>query len=159
MFFVHFLQVVKIVWAFRVDAFMDDEVFAVLFVYQSIVTMRTAQGTDLGETVFLRREICFTNLALDLPFVTVITVKIRFRSIAERAGTVIWDVAFLTPCNRLDLNVISVFEVRDKQLPIPFMVVKFNLGEFVSFELLVLWRVRIVKSPLPERNISADKVN
>ena len=106
-----------------------------------MVTVRTTKGDHFGETVLLRRESSFTNFAQDLSFITVVAVKIRFRSIAEGAGTVIGDVAFLTPCNRLDLNVIAVFKVRDQQTPVPFVVKIFDLGEFISFELLVLGRV------------------
>ena len=87
------------------------------------------------------RKRCFTNLAQDLPLVSVVAVKIRFRCIAERAGTVVRDVAFLAPCNGFYLYVVAVFEVRDKQTPVPFMVMKFDLGKFIYFELLVLGRV------------------
>ena len=124
-----------------------------------MVTMRATRGGKFGETVFLRRELGFANLTKNLPFISIITVKIRLWSIAERAGTIIRDVAFFTPCNGFDLYVVAVLEVRDKQTPVPFMVIKFDLGEFICFELLVLGRVGIVKSPLLERDISTDKSN
>ena len=94
-----------------------------------------------------------------MSFITVVAVKIRFGSVAERAGTVIGDVTFLTSRNRFDLYVVSVFKVRDKQMPVPFMVMKFDLWKFIGFEFLVLRRVRIIKSPLLERDISTDKLN
>ena len=94
-----------------------------------------------------------------MTFVTVVAVKIRLWSITKRTGTVIGDVAFLTSCNRLDLYIVAVFEVRDEQSPVPFMVMKFDLGKFICFELLIFWRVGIIKSPLFKRDISADKLN
>ena len=141
MFFVNFLQIVKIVRAFRVDTFVYDEVFAILLMHQRMVTVRTTKYSHFGGTVLLRREGSFTNFAQDLSFITVIAVKIWFRSIAERAGAVIGDVAFLTPCNGFDLYVIAVFKVRDQQTPVPFVVKIFDLRELIGFEFLVLGRV------------------
>ena len=39
------------------------------------------------------------------------------------------------------------------------LMMYFLFGKFVCFEFLVLWRVRIVKSPLLQWNIFADKSN
>ena len=69
------------------------------------------------------------------------------------------DVTFLTAGNRLDLNIVAVFKVRNKKLPVPFMLYDLDFREFVHFELLVFWGMGIIKSPLFERDISANKVN
>ena len=138
MFLVNFFRVVKIVRAFGVDTLVYDEVLAVLLMYQRMVTVRATKGGHFGDTVLLRRKLCVTNLTQNLSFNAIVTVKIRFGSIAERAGTVVRDVAFLTPGNWFDFYVIAVFEVRDKQTPIPFVVMKFDFREFVDFEFLVL---------------------
>lgn len=102
MFFVNFLQIVKIVRAFRIDTLMYNEKFRALFMDQRVVAVRVAQGSYFGETILLRRKLCFTNLAHDLFIVAVVTVKIRLWGIAEGACTVIRNVAFLTSGERLD---------------------------------------------------------
>ena len=51
MFFIHFLQVVEIVRALRVDTLMDGEVFAVFLGHQAVVAMRTSQDGVFGKTI------------------------------------------------------------------------------------------------------------
>jgi hypothetical protein len=157
--FINFFKVMKIVRAFRIDTFVDDKVFSILLAGQRVITMGTAQGGELREAVFLRRKVGIANFAFDLSFLAIIAVKVRLGRIAERTGAVIGDVAFFTSGNRFDLHVIPVFEVRDEESPVPFMMMDFDLGEFIRFELLVLRRMRIIKSPLFEGDISADKLN
>ena len=53
---------------------------------------------------------------------------------------------------------VLMLEVRDEKLPVPVVLVDLDLWKFVNGELLVLWGVGIVEGPLPERDISADKV-
>ena len=139
--FINFFKVMKIVRAFRIDTFVDDKVFSILLAGQRVITMGTAQGGELREAVFLRRKVGIANFAFDLSFLAIIAVKVRLGRIAERAGAVIGDVAFLTPCNGFDLYVIAVFKVRDQQTPVPFVVKIFDLRELIGFEFLVLGRV------------------
>jgi len=54
--------------------------------------------------------------------------------------------------------VIFVLKVRNQKLPVPFILAIANAGKLICFELLVLGRVRIIKGPLLERDIFADKV-
>ena len=138
--FINFFKVMKIVRAFRIDTFVDDKVFSILLAGQRVITMGTAQGGELREAVFLRRKVGIANFAFDLSFLAIIAVKVRLGRIAERAGAVIGDVAFLTPCNGFDLYVIAVFKVRDQQTPVPFVVKIFDLRELIGFEFLVLGR-------------------
>ena len=44
MFFVNFLQIVKIVRAFRIDTLVYDEVLTVLLMYERVVTVRATKG-------------------------------------------------------------------------------------------------------------------
>ena len=68
------------------------------------------------------------------------------------------DVTFFTACNGFYLNIVSVFKVRDEETPVPFMMNDLDFWKLVHSKFLIVWRMRIIKSPLLERNISADQV-
>ena len=53
---IHFFQVVKVVGAFWVHAFMDDEMFTILLTGQRMGTVRTLERKDPGKTVLIGRE-------------------------------------------------------------------------------------------------------
>lgn len=53
----------EIVGTFLVDAFVEDEVFPVLFVDKGMSAVGTAQGIVLGEAVIIRREVGITYFA------------------------------------------------------------------------------------------------
>lgn len=54
-FFIDVFEVMEIVGTFLVDAFVEDEVFPVLFVDKGMSAVGTAQGIVLGEAVIIRR--------------------------------------------------------------------------------------------------------
>ena len=120
--------------------------------------MGTSQGELLSEAVFIRRKVCIANLAFELSGLAVIAVKIRLRGTAGRAGAVLRDVTFFTAGDRFYLNMVSVFKVRDEETPVPFMMDDLDFWKLVHSKFLIVWRMRIIKSPLLEGDISADKV-
>lgn len=158
LFFVYLFEVVEIVGAFGMDAFVDDKVLPLFFRNECLAAVGTAQGELLGEAVFIRRKICIAYLALELSGLTVITVKIRLWSATGGAGTVFRDVAFLTSGDGFYLNMVPAFKVRNQETPVPLMLDDLDFGKFVHFELLIFWRMGIIESPLLERYISADKI-
>jgi len=101
-----------------------------------------------------------TDLAENLAFLfPIVPHEIVYRSITGRAGTVFWNITFHTSKNRLNGFVITLLVVRDEILPVPFLFVGYDFGKLINLELLILWRVGIIKSPLLERDVSTDKVN
>ena len=82
---VNFFEVVKVVRTFGIDAFMDNEVFPVLFGNQGVAAMRTSQLYG-REPAFIRRK------SQELSFGTVIPVEEGFGSITAWAGAGIWNV-------------------------------------------------------------------
>lgn len=78
---------------------------------------------------------------------------------AGGTGTVRRDIAFLAPCNRPNLLMVFIFEVRDEELPVPIVLTKLKHREFIGSEFLVFRGMGIIKSPLFERDIFADKSN
>ena len=141
MLFIDLLEVMEIVRAFAVNALVDDKVFTVLFVDQSIAAVGAAQGVLFGKAVVAGGEVGITDLALNLPFSPVVAVEVWHWSVTTGTGAVLRDVAFLMPGNRLDFLVVPVFEVGDEKLPVPFTLVELYFREFIRFELLVLWGV------------------
>ena len=154
---VNFLQVVKIVRAFGVDAFMEDEVFPFFFWDKGIAAMWAAQF-QAGETAFLRGEPGGADFALQLSFGTVVPVEVGFWRITAGAAAVIGDIAFRTASDRADLLSVTLFKVRDEVFVVPVLSEVGNEREFVNLELLVFWGMRVIKSPLLERDVSADEV-
>ena len=78
---IHFLQVVKVVRAFRIYTFMDDKVLSVLFRNQCVGAVRAAEF-QFCVTVFFWGEAVLADFTQDLPFGTIVLIKIRFRSTA-----------------------------------------------------------------------------
>jgi hypothetical protein len=161
MLFINLLEIMNIIRALWVYTFMDDEVFAVFLMDEAVTAMRAFQNSSFGEAVILGwRKMRLADFAQDLTFLfAIVPHQIIHRGITCRAGTVFRNVAFYTAKDRFDGFVVTFFVVRNKILPIPILFVRDDFGKLIYFEFLILWRMGIIKSPLPERNISANKVN
>lgn len=157
MFFIDLFQIVEIIGAPGVDAFMDDEVLAVFLMDKCIAAVGTAQDVLARETVLLWGKVGITDFAFDLPALSVIAVKVRFWGIAGRTLTIVRDVAVFTSCNRFDLFVVFGLKVRDEKVPVPFILTEADPGKFIGLELLIFRGMGIVKSPLFKRDVFADK--
>lgn len=153
---INLFEVVEIVRTFRINTLMDNKVFAILYVRKSIAAVRTTQSILFGKAIFRRKEVGIADFAFDLPVPAVVTVEIRLRSIAGRIQR---DIAILTLGDRLDFLMVLEFEVRDQELPVTVIVVAIHFWKFVGFKLLILWRVRVVISPLLKGDIFSDEEN
>ena len=91
-----------------------------------------------------------------MPFRTIVFVKEWFGCITAWAGTGIRDVAFRAAADRPDLLAIAFFVVRDEFFVSPALAEICDQRESINFELLVLWGMGIIESPLLKRGISAD---
>lgn len=120
--------------------------------------MGTAQFHG-GEAAFIRREPGGADFAEKLAFGTIVFVQKGFRRITPGAGAGVWDITFGPAADRADLLAIAFFVVRDTFLVSPVLSEIGNKGELINLELLVFWGIGIIKSPLPEGDISADEVN
>lgn len=87
---VNFFEVVKVVRTCGIDAFMDNEVFPVLFGNQGVAAMKDIAA--LREPAFIRRKSGITDFTQELSFGTVIPVEEGFGSITAWAGAGIWNV-------------------------------------------------------------------
>ena len=146
----------ELVRAFGIDTLVDDKVFAVFFWNKSIPAVGTAQFHG-GEAAFIRREPGGADFAEELAFGTIVFVQKRLRGITAWTAAIIRNVTFTATADRADLLAIAFFKVRN-QFPVsPVLTEICKERKFIRFEFLVLWGVRIIKSPLAERNVSADK--
>ena len=156
--FIHFLEIVEIIRAFGIETFVNNKVFPVFLRDKGMAAVRAAQGILSGEAVVVRGEGGGADLAGELASPAVVAVEVRLGRIAGRAAAVFRDVTFRAAGNGPDLLMIFMLEVKDEELPVPIVLVELDSGEFISFELLVLWGMGIIKSPLPEGDISADEI-
>ena len=155
---INFLQIVEIVRTLGIHAFMEDEVFPFFFSYKSFPAVRTAQGKLLREAVLFGREVGAAYFAAELSGFAIIAVEIKLRSTTGRTMAIIRDVAGFPPGDRLDLFAVTVFKVRDEELPVPLMLMKLDSGKFIDFKFLVFRGMGIIKCPLLEWDVSADKI-
>ena len=101
-----------------------------------------------------------TNLAEKLAFRTIVLVKIDFWSVTARTLAVIRDIAFATTAYRsywFVVFLVTPLKVLHKVLIIPRFYIE-DQREFVHFELLVFRGMRVIKGPLFEWDVPADKV-
>ena len=155
---IDFFEIVKIIRTFRIYAFMYNEVPSFFSGNKGVAAMGTAK-LHRRKAAVLRRKSGSTNFTEELPFGTIVFVKEWFGSITARAGTGIRDVAFRAATDRSDLLTIAFFVVRDEFFVSPALAEICDQRKLINFELLVLWRVGIIESPLLKRDISANKVN
>ena len=155
---INFLQIVEIVRTLGIHAFMEDEVFPFFFSHKSFPAMRAAKSELFRKAVFFRGEVGAADLTAELPGFAVVAVEIRFRCATGRATAIIWDVAGFPPGDRPDLLAVTMLKVRDQELPVPLMLMELDPGEFIDLKFLIFRGMGIIKCPLLERDISADKI-
>lgn len=154
---IHLFQIMEIVRTFRVYTFVQDEIFPVFLWNKGIAAMRAAQ-LNRRKTAIRRGEPGGTDLAEKLPFGTVVPVEKRLRGITTWAGAIVRDVTGRTAADRTDLLAITLFVVREKFFVSPVLAEVGDQREFINLEFLVFRRMGIIKSPLFEWDVSADKI-
>ena len=90
---------------------------------------------------------------------TIVPHEIVHRGIAGRAMAGCRNITLHPAKDRTNGFVVTLLIVRDEILPVPFLFVGYDFGKLINLELLILWRVGIIKRPLLERDVSTDKVN
>lgn len=156
-FLVNLLQVMQVVGALGVHTFMDGEVLAVFFRNKGMPAMG-AEESYRGGNLFTGNKSLSTDFTKELPMATIIVVNVVVRSPAKRADGIIRDGFAIPALNRLHRLAIFPLEVFEEKLPVLFDK-GFDNGECIHLELLVFRGVRVIKSPLLKRDISADEVN
>ena len=125
--------------------------------YQSVEAMRTPESGCSCKSAFIRTELSGTDLAKNLAFGTIVFVEVGFWGITAGTFTVIVNVTLRASGNWFDFLTILPFDVRNIIPVIPWFVMK-NLRKFINLESLIFRRMGVIKDPLFEWNVSADKV-
>lgn len=86
-------------------------------------------------------------------------IKIDFGSITLWAGTGVQNIALRTLGDRTYFLSVTFFEVRNQLFVSPVLTEIDNEWESVNFEFMILWGMGIIKSPMFESNMFANKVN
>ena len=103
---------------------------------------------------------CLADLAQNLAFLfAIVPHEIADRGITCRTGTVFWNITLHPAEYRANGFVVTLLVVGNEVLPVPVLFIGYDFGQFINLEFLVLGRMGIIKSPLLEWDISADKVN
>ena len=137
---------------------MQDEVFSFFFCHESLPAMRAAKRKLFRKAVFLRGEVGAADLTTELPGFAVVAVEKRFGCTTGRTTAVIGDAAGFPPGDRSDLLAVTMLKVRDQELPVPLMLMELDPGEFIDLKFLVFRGMGIIKCPLFEWDVSADKI-
>ena len=101
-----------------------------------------------------------TDLAKDLSFGTVVFVEINFGCVASWAFAVVRDIAFPAAAYwfyGFVIVLVTPLKVLHEVSVIPRFYMEYQ-WEFIHFKLLIFRRVGVIKSPLLERDVLADKV-
>ena len=154
---IDFFEIVKIIRTPWIYAFMNDEMLPVFLRDESVAAVRTPEFQG-REATFIRRETGVTNFAEKLTFGTIILIKEGFWSITTGTGTAVGDIAGRTTTDGKNLFTVAFFVVRDEVFISPVLAEVSEQRKFINLEFLVLGRMRIIKSPLPERKVSTDKI-
>ena len=109
------------------------------------------------ETAVLWGKPGITYFAEYLPFGAVVFVEKWHRSVTAGTGAVLRDIAFRAAVHGPDLLPIACFNIRDELLISPALTEVSDKRQLVCLEFLVLGGMGIIKSPLPEGDVSADK--
>lgn len=156
-FLINFLQVMQVVGALEVHAFMDGEVLAVFFRDEGMPAMG-AEESYRGGNLFTGNKSLSTDFTQELPMAAIIVVNVVVRGPAKRTDGIIRDGFAIPALNWLHRLAVFPLVVFEEELPVLFDK-GFDNGECIRLKLLVFRRVGVIKSPLLKRDISADEVN
>ena len=158
-FLVNLPEIVQVVRAFGINAFVYDEMLTIFLGNKSMSAVRASE-LEGCMTILFWREKCLANLALKLTFGTIVLVEIDLRCIASGAFAIVRDIAFRTTPYRLDGLIIRITPLKiSHEIPvIPWLNIQ-DQRELINLKFLIFGRMRILISPLFKRNISTDKVD
>ena len=117
-----------------------------------------AQHTDGSGNKISGTEGLGTDFAPILSITAIVIVDKVMGCTAQRTDNIFRDRAAVSALNRLNRFAILPEVVFQEELPVLFDKGS-DAREFVNFEFVIFGRVGIVKGPLLERDVSADKTN
>ena len=139
-----------------VDAFMDAEKFPVLLRDEGMAAVRAYKAERRSDNLAGDKGLS-TDFTLELSIAAIVIVEIVVRCPTKRADGIFRDGFSIAALNRSDGFAVLPEIVFKEELPVLFNK-RLDQGEAVGGKFLVFRGVRIIESPLPERDISADEI-
>ena len=154
--FVDLLQIIAVVGALGIDAFMDAETGTVLDRNEDMATIRTLVLDRFGVNAPVD-EGGAADLALELAFTAVVVVEVLMGSAADRTDLVLRNSMTTATADGSELLAVSVFIVGDQEFPVLFEE-RENSRKLIDLELLVLRRLGVIMDPLRDGYEFTDKL-
>lgn len=114
--------------------------------------------TDGGSGLLTGDESLAADFALVLPIAAVVVIEVQMGSPAERADGILRDVFPIAALDRFHSLAVFPLVVFQEELPV-LSDERFDDGHPVNGRFLVFWGMGIVKGPLFERDVSANKLD
>lgn len=145
----------KIIGAFVIDAFMDDEEFPVFLWNKAMAAVRALEFEWLSG-MFAGNKGLRADFALILAIAAVIVIEIMMRGATDRTDSVNRNGLTIATIDRLQW--LSVFkQIILQQLTPVFFLKRADDWQNIRLEFLILRRMNIIMSPLAKRDIFGDK--
>lgn len=135
---------------------MYAEEIAVFFLNEGISTVRTGKAKRCCND-FTGAEGLTTDFTLVLTVTAIIVIDVVMWSPTQRADGIFRNGFSITSLNWFDRLTVFPLVVFKKKLPV-LLDKGFDDRKLINLKFLILWRMGIIKSPLFERNISANKI-
>lgn len=135
---------------------MYAEELTIFFGNEGISAVRTGKAKRCCND-FAGAEGLSTDFALILTVAPIIVVNVMMRSPTQRADGIFRNGFTIAALNRFDRLTVFPLVVFKKELPVLFDK-GFDDRKRIDFKFLIFWRMGIIKSPLFEGNISANKI-
>ena len=157
MLFLNLFKVMEVIRAFRINALVNNKVFAILLVNKSMRAVRASQDDLVGELINTGLRFSAADFAHKLIARAVIPVKIVFWSMTIGASGIIGNIANRAAFDRLDIVVVTPLDIFNKVFVKPNLTLD-DQRRLIDFELLILRGMRIIESPLFERDVFTNKI-
>ena len=157
----YFLKIAEIVGTFRINTLVDSKMFTILDLNQRVSAVRTFEDSGLGKAVIVgRRKVSLTDLTAELALLfSIVPGKIPGRGMTLRTGAFFGHSRdTVMPEHRFYQLTVTFLVIADKVLPVPVLSEEYDFRKFINLKLLILGRMRIIKGPLLQGNVSADEV-
>lgn len=157
MLFLNLFKVMEVIRAFRINALVNNKVFAILLVNKSMRAVRASQDDLVGELINTGLRFSAADFAHKLIARAVIPVKIVFWGMTIGASGIIGNIANRAAFDRLDIVVVTPLDIFNKVFVKPNLTLD-DQRRLIDFELLILRGMRIIESPLFERDVFTNKI-
>ena len=136
---------------------MNNKVFAILLVNKRMRAMGASQDDFVGELINNGLRFSAADFAHKLIVRAVVLVKIVFWCVTIGTGGIIGNITNRAAFDRLNIIVVTPLDIFNKVFVKPNLTLD-DQWRLIDFKLLILRRMRIIESPLFERDVFTNKI-